>query len=126
MVKVTVSPIFGREVTASEFIFKDDEIMACELLVLSPFDTLVLNDTGLQFYTFKYNTLQDCLVLGLGEIFNHDDSPNVSYRLEQRDGRSMMIFKALRDIKSGEQLFIDYSADCPLVDSTKYVDKNLI
>ena len=94
-------------------------IMECELLVLSESDTAAVNCTDLQFYTFKYNDTQDCLVLGHGEIFNHDSSPNVGYKLAEIDGRKVMQFYALTDIEPYSQLFIDYSADTK-VDTTAY------
>lgn len=86
-------------------------VMQCELLVLSPKDTATVNSTELQHYTFKYNETQDCFCLGSGEIFNHSDTPNVSYELMDFDGRKVMTFTSLREILSGEQLFIDYNAD---------------
>ncbi len=101
----------GRCVFASRDIPKGICITKCELLVLPEFDSLLVNDTVLKHYTFKYNERQDCIVLGDGSIFNHSDTPNVEYVLQQWGERKVMIFIALRDIKADEQLFTNYSQD---------------
>lgn len=103
----------GRAIIAERDLSIGDIITNCELLVFSPEDTLKVNETDLQYYTFTYNKegKQDCLVLGDGEIFNHADDANVLYGLVDWNGRKLMRFQASRPIKKGEQLFIDYRAD---------------
>jgi len=103
----------GRGVIAERDIKLGEIITNCEILVLSPEDTLKVNETDLKWYVFTYdkNTKQDCLVMGDGEIFNHDDNANVLYGLVEWDKRKLMRFQASRDIKKGEQLFIDYRQD---------------
>jgi uncharacterized protein len=103
----------GRGVIAERDIKLGEIITNCELLVLNKPDTSSVNQTELQWYTFVFDKTnkQDCLVLGDGEIFNHDDNANVLYGLIDWDGRKLMRFQAARDIKKGEQLFIDYRAD---------------
>jgi hypothetical protein len=119
----------GRAIIAEKDIKRGEIITHCELLVLSPVDTIKVNETDLQWYTFTFNkeTNQDCLVMGDGEIFNHDDDANTLYGLIDWNGRKLMRFQASRDVNKGEQLFIDYNAD---VDSVKRVlevyTKNLI
>jgi SET domain-containing protein len=97
-----------------------------ELLVLNEEDTKKVNETDLKHYTFAFDQGRDCLVLGLGEIFNHDDKPNAGYRLATIDGRLKMQFYALKTIQPKEQIFIDYSADVK-VNVTEYIEsKSLI
>lgn len=120
-----VTDEFGRGLYASKRIVRGDVITRCELLVLSPADTLAVNGTELQFYTFKFDDQRDCLCLGDGEIFNHSDVANVSYGLETLDGRQVMVFRALGAILPGDQLFINYAADVA-VDATAYVNRNLV
>ena len=103
---------FGRGLYAIDLGIKKNNIIAeCELLVLDPLDTVLVNQTALKYYTFKYEGTSDCLVLGMGEIFNHSETPNVGYKLETIEDRKIMVFYALRDIEAHEQLFIDYNAD---------------
>lgn len=103
----------GRGVISERDIKQGEIITKCEILVLSPSDTAKVNETNLEWYTFIYdiNTKQDCLVLGDGEIFNHNDDANVLYNLIEWNGRKIMQFQASKDIKKGEQLFIDYRTD---------------
>jgi tRNA-specific adenosine deaminase 3 len=117
---------YGRYIESIKTISRGEIVSVCELLVLSQVDTVSVNKTELQYYTFSYNETQDCLVLGDGEIFNHSDTPNVSYQIETIDGRSKMVFKALQDIGQFEQLFINYSADVQ-VNTNNYINnKSLI
>ncbi len=116
---------FGRGLYANTNLEKNKELFTCELLVLSETDTIKLNDTDLKYYVFKYNETQDCLVLGLGEIFNHSDIPNIGFRLIDLDDRKVMQFYTLKSIKENEQLFTDYSSDIE-VKTSEYVNKNLM
>lgn len=103
----------GRGVIAERDIKLGEVITNCELLVLSKSDTCLVNQTELQYYTFVFDAANnlDCLVLGDGEIFNHDDNANTLYGLIDWNGRKLMRFQASRDINKGEQLFINYGAD---------------
>jgi uncharacterized protein len=110
--KITMYENMGRGVQTTSKVKAGEVVHMAEILVLSANDTKILNEqTELQYYTFKYNETQDCLVLGHGEIFNHNDQPNVSYSLVELEGRSMMQFKAIMDIEPKQQLFINYAAD---------------
>lgn len=115
---------YGRGLYAVHPIKQNYVIETCELLVLTGIDTIQVSKTVLQFYTFKFNERQDCLVLGNGELFNHSNGPNVGYRLIGRHDRRVMQFYALRNIETDEQLFIDYEADTK-INSSDYVNYNL-
>lgn len=117
----------GRAVFAARDLKIGEVVMYCEVLVLNSADTFLVNLTGLKDYTFVYNRgqyeheKQDCLVLGDGEIFNHDsEEPSVSYELININGRPMMCFRMIENVKAHHQLFIDYNADLP--DSEKHSD----
>lgn len=112
---------FGRGLYAGITIYRRQVLMRCELLVFNNEDSMRINETLLKYYTFVFDSERDCLVLGDGELFNHDDKANVGYRLESVPGseRMQMVFYALKDIQANEQLFIDYSADA-IVDLEQY------
>lgn len=114
-------PTMGRGLELIYDMPANKVLFTAELLILSPADTIKVNETDLKYYTFKYDDTRDCLVLGDGEIFNHSDTPNVSYKLMDwgNTGRLVMCFFTARHIKAGEQLFIDYNADIK-VDVSKY------
>lgn len=121
MIYIKQTEKYGRGLYALTDIDANKVLCRCEVLVLSARDTVFVNETALQFYTFVYNkeTGEDCLVLGNGELFNHDDTPNVGYRLEEYDGRKVMVFFTLTEVKKDEQLFINYGADTK-VNTDKY------
>ena len=122
---VQVTKNMGRGLFAARNIDAGTEILVAELLVLSERDTQVVNLTDLQYYTFKYNDKQDCLVLGDGELFNHDSSANVRYDLVDYGDRKVMVFTAIRNIKADQQLLTDYSHDVE-VDIQLYNNINLV
>ncbi len=116
----------GRGLYATRKVGMGEIVATAEILLLSPDDTVAVNKTELQYYTFKVNDLQDCLVLGDGEIFNHTDAANVAYGLQEIDGRLKMVFTAVSTVEPGDQLFINYAADSD-VNVKKYVDnKSLV
>lgn len=102
---------FGRAVFANKALKIGEVVCYCEVLVLSEKDTPVVNSTDLQWYTFTYNDTQDCLVLGDGEIFNHDDNASVAYELTNINGRPLMCFTMIKDVEKDKQLFINYNSD---------------
>ena len=111
MYSVKTSPKSGRGLYADRDIYAGEPVMTCELIVLSEKDTKTLQETDLRFYTFEFNDKQDCLLLGDGELFNHSDVPNVSFKLKRYKNRMVMFFQCIRDIQSGEELCIDYTSD---------------
>jgi SET domain-containing protein len=116
----------GRGIYAARDILENEVIMECEVLVLNESDTIKVNETDLKYYTFKYTDSRDCLVLGHGEIFNHSDMPNVSYKLVPFQDRLVMQFKALKTIPKDSQLFIDYAADTQVKTSTYIENESLL
>lgn len=124
--EVRMTTDMGRGVFSSRDITKGDVITVCELLPLSLRDTLIVNDTELKYYTFQLNKIQDCLVLGVGEIFNHSDDANVSYRLVSYGDRNVMQFEALVDIPRDTQLFINYTADSKVNVDSYLKNKSLV
>lgn len=117
---------YGRGLYASKTHYYGDLVAQCEILVLSPADTLKINETDLKYYTFVYNQDQDCLVLGDGEIFNHDDNANVSYSLVDYDGRKVMQFKCIKPVQVGEQFFTNYNEDTQVETKNYFENKSLI
>ena len=126
---VLMTEQFGRGVYAERKLDKGASIMYCETLPLSQIDTVKVNDTELKHYTFVFDaeTNRDCLVLGDGEIFNHSDTPNARYYLQNLNGRFLMVFRTTKEIDKDEQIFIDYNADVKeSVDVMKEYTTNLV
>jgi SET domain-containing protein len=110
-IAVSIYEGMGRGVMALQHMHAGDAIAICEVLPLNPRDTATVQLTELKYHTFVYNDVQDCLVLGLGDIFNHSNDANASYKLEDYAGRKMMVFTALKTIYAGEQIFTNYNQD---------------
>ena len=109
MIQVKPVPEMGRGLFATRNIKKGTVIEKSPTIRLTPGDNSYIENTVLQFYTYDSpNELSgDCfLALGFGALFNHSDEPNVAYRV--RPDEQDVLFKAGRNIKKGEQLFIDY------------------
>lgn len=104
-------PSFGRGVVALDYINEGVCLEVCPVLPLSTEDTVKVNQTSLKQYTFVFDKekKQDCLVMGLGELYNHSDVPNVGYRLNPIC--KTMEFYTLCPVAKGEQLFTNYRQD---------------
>lgn len=113
-------PVFGRGVVAIDNINEGTCLEVCPVLPLTTEDTVKVNETSLKQYTFVFDKekKQDCLVMGLGELYNHSDTPNVGYRLNPIC--KTMEFYTLRPVVKGEQLFINYRADDETVSLEDY------
>lgn len=111
----------GRGLGATSMVFPGDIVEVSEILALSPEDTATLETTVLKYYKFRLDETRDCIVLGLGSLFNHSDEPNVSFSLEKEStGRIVMVFRATKIVIRSEQLFIDYRQDAN-VDVSEYL-----
>ncbi|KIK69616.1 hypothetical protein GYMLUDRAFT_236120 [Collybiopsis luxurians FD-317 M1] len=62
--------------------------------------------TVLDHYTFKWKDGRMALALGLGSLFNHSNSPNVSYTLNPQT--ESIRYETVRDINEDEELCIFY------------------
>lgn len=97
---------FGRGIFATRDIKKDEVVERSPVIVISPESHV--HGTILETYVFQWtDRRKDCAVaLGLGSIFNHSWNQNVSYRPDHK--KLEIVYKAVRNIPKGEQLFINY------------------
>jgi len=105
---------FGHGVFATENIPADTTIEECHYLRIRKEDCSgILDDyvysmdsededsiEASEFYSFP---------LGWGSIFNHSDEHNIEYWHDIE--RDLIIFYTIKDVASGEQLFINYGDD---------------
>lgn len=61
---------------------------------------------SLSNYIFNFSETEKAIPLGFGCLYNHSDTPNVTHYLSH--DKQLMLFKALRPIKPGEEIFIFY------------------
>ena len=93
----------GRGVFANKD-FKNGEIVEICPLISDKRDNF--KNSIIRDYTFK-NKFKDeeVIVFGLCSIYNHSDNNNIHH---DQDNKDNMIFRAIRDIKKGEELYVNY------------------
>mmetsp|Transcript_31153 Transcript_31153/g.38483 ORF Transcript_31153/g.38483 Transcript_31153/m.38483 type:complete len:85 (+) Transcript_31153:609-863(+) len=61
------------------------------------------------------------LALGIGSLFNHNDMPNVDYRVDS--AKEIITYTSCTDIQSGEELNIYYGSKLWFNDVNKEADE---
>ena len=96
----------GRGVFAEKDFKKGEVIEVCPLLTdyKKNFEKSKIKD-----YTFKskFKPDQEVIVFGMCSMYNHSDKFNVLHNQDPEN----MIFTAARDIKKGEELYVNYGND---------------
>lgn len=99
----------GRGVFAGRDFAPRERIEACPVLVLPP-DLVEKGLGALESYVFLWGTDGTlALALGCGSLYNHSSNPNAEF--DPRLARGEITFRALRHIKAGEQILINYGWD---------------
>lgn len=98
----------GRGVFTLKPIKKGTVIEVCPVIPMSIREAKVIMETILGNYVYEWG--KSCraagLPLGYGSVYNHSADPNIYYRL--REKKNQIVFRALRDIKAGEELLSNY------------------
>jgi len=95
----------GRGVFATRRFAKGEVVESCPTVELPDGDV-----TG-RLGDYVYTSIKEgdvVLVLGYGMLYNHSSNPNVEY---VQDEPSTMMFIALRAVRPGEELTIDYGEE---------------
>ncbi len=108
---VAVSEKMGRGIFTSKKIAADTVIEIAPVIVMSMEDKLLLDKTLLHNYIFEWGKEKDrcCMALGLVPIYNHSYQSNCEYFMDFED--DTILIKTVRNIKSGEELTINYNGD---------------
>ena len=101
----------GRGVFTSQAITAGTTIEIAPVIVMSGDDRIQLDKTLLHDYLFEWgeDRKQCAMALGLIPIYNHSYQSNCEY--EMYFTKQVMAVKTVRDIKAGEELFINYNGD---------------
>ncbi len=110
---VYVAPVKKR----GRGVFTKDPIAAGKLIELSPVivmsgdDRKLLDKTLLHDYIFEWGQKKEqcAMALGLVSVYNHSYTANCTYGMYFK--QSMISVIAVRDIKAGEELFINYNGE---------------
>lgn len=98
----------GRGVFTSKLLKKGELIEICPVIEVSFKDHQGLIGNILENYTFVWNTKKKsaAILLGFGSLYNHTTNPNADYTKKLKEG--VMVFKATKTIKKGEEITINY------------------
>ncbi len=102
------SPLHNLGVYSSDDIQKNEVIEICTFLSFpqSPTESLPVFGNYSFCYPRSENWKEHALVMGYGSFYNHSENPSVDWVTDESN-RTFKFF-AIRDIKKGEELFIDY------------------
>ncbi len=101
----------GRGVFTSEGIPADTIIEISPALVMSPEERQFLDKTLLHDYIFEWGDAKEkcCMALGYVAVYNHSYRSNCEHEMDYEE--QTIRIKTVRDIKEGEELFINYNGN---------------
>jgi SET domain-containing protein len=101
----------GRGVFTSESLQKGDIVEIAPVLVMSEKERVLLDQTLLHDYIFEWghDKKQCCMALGYVPVYNHSYKSNCEYEMDFEE--ELIRIKAVRFIKAGEELYINYNGD---------------
>jgi SET domain-containing protein len=98
------SELSGLGVFAARDFKKDEVVEICPYLKI--YKGHMNDECEVGDYTFEFDEESEVLVQGYGSMYNHHTSNNLDYFYEESD--DMFEYIALRDIKKGEELTVNY------------------
>ena len=106
---VKKSDVHGWGVFATQDIPEGTLLETCHYVKACKFTSkLYAKMTGLHNYTFFDTTGEyACTVFGWGSIFNSSEDANAAWQA----GEDLFSFWTTKDIKAGEEIFLDYSIE---------------
>jgi SET domain-containing protein len=107
---IASSPKRGRGVFTTKNLKKGTIIEVSPVIVLSEKDRKTIEKTLLYHYVFEWgdDKKKAAVALGYVSMYNHSYDANCEYEMEF--GKKRMTVKTVKDIKKGEELFINYNA----------------
>lgn len=102
---------YGRGVYATRD-YKSGELIECSPVIIAfQHERKYIKKTQLSDYFFNWGENYDhcAIALGYGSLFNHSYTPNSTF--ENNVNHLTIDFYALTDIKSGEEITINYNGD---------------
>jgi uncharacterized protein len=106
------SPRHGRGVFAGRTIRRGEVLERCPILRIPARDRRLVQKTVLKTYLYERDRGAAAIALGLGSLYNHSFDPNAEFELQL--AADVVVFRALRDIRPGEEVTISYSDDSDL------------
>lgn len=98
-----------RGIIAEENIKEGEIIEEAPVILIPKRQMSLVEDTTLGWYNYEWNDKYECFVVGYGVLTNHSYEPNAFFKKDLRN--MVMKYIALRDIKKGEEILINYNGD---------------
>lgn len=100
----------GWGLFATRDIQVDEVIESAPVLPLTPTERKHCEKTILDHYIYPWrSTRSAAVVFGFGSIYNHSFHPNADWKQDFRSTR--MVYRAIRKIKKGEEITINYNGE---------------
>lgn len=101
----------GRGVFTSENIEEGTVVEIAPVIVMSREERRLLDQTLLHDYIFEWGGEKDlcCMALGYVPVYNHSYKSNCEYEMDTAHEQISVV--AVRFIKAGEELFINYNGN---------------
>jgi hypothetical protein len=111
IITIAPSPNRGRGVFATEAIQINTTIEIAPVIVLTKEHRTLVEQTLLYDYIFEWGADHTSAAVALGyvSIYNHTIYPNCVYEMDYENETISII--TIKDIKVGEELFINYNAE---------------
>lgn len=108
---IAPSPNRGRGVFATEAIQMNTTIEIAPVIVLTKEHRTIVEQTLLYDYIFEWGEDHKSAAVALGyvSIYNHTVHPNCVYEMDYET--ETITISTLKDIKGGDELFINYNAE---------------
>ena len=101
----------GRGVFTSVALKAQTVLEIVPVIVMSKKEKKLIDETLLHDYIFEWgdDRKQCCMALGYVPLYNHSYQSNCEYEMDFR--KELITIRTVRDIKAGEQLFINYNGE---------------
>src|SRR5687768_9129648 len=105
------SKTYGRGVFTEKAIKPETIIETAPVIVMSPQDRKLIDQTALHNYIFEWGTdcKECCMALGFVPLYNHSYKSNCEYEMDYK--KALITIKTVKPVKAGEQLFINYNGE---------------
>ncbi len=101
----------GRGVFTSVDLAAGQVVEISPVIVMSNDERKLLDKTLLHDYIFEWGMEKDkcCMALGYVAVYNHSYTSNCEHEMDYEEG--VIKIKTIREIKKGEELFINYNGN---------------
>ncbi len=105
------TPLMGRGIFTSSDIAAETIIEIAPVIVMTLKDRALLDQTVLHDYIFEWGEHKDQCAMALGYVplYNHSYTSNCEYEMDYDE--ALITITTKRNIKAGEELFINYNGD---------------